>query len=177
MAPAPFGNPITGTSGQRACSTAAIRAVGAITHRSNSSGARLPALEMKVMGADFRQPEVLLEQLFLLRHELLISRTQAAQAPQSTQEGLRVLALQVDGGNPWRQLTGDQGVDGNMLGARRNDSRHEGTPQRKSGTVPAPMGHPGQPVVCRQRGKVQVQGGKGSRCTGIDPDDEITGFC
>lgn len=41
---------------------------------------RLPALEMKVMGADFRQPEVLLEQLFLLRHELLISRTQAGQA-------------------------------------------------------------------------------------------------
>ncbi|KQZ88285.1 hypothetical protein ASD62_02030 [Phycicoccus sp. Root563] len=45
-----------------------------------SVAARLPALEMQVMGSDFRQPEVLLEQLFLLRHELLISRTQAGQA-------------------------------------------------------------------------------------------------
>src|SRR5690349_15085546 len=41
---------------------------------------RLPALEMRVMGSDFHQPEELLEELFLLRHELLISRTQAGQA-------------------------------------------------------------------------------------------------
>ena len=45
---------------------------------------RLPALEMRVMGSDFRHPEDLLEQLFLLRHELLISRTQAARATRST---------------------------------------------------------------------------------------------
>jgi Mg2+ and Co2+ transporter CorA len=45
-----------------------------------SVAARLPALELRVMGADFRQPELLLEELFLLRHELLISRTQAGQA-------------------------------------------------------------------------------------------------
>ena len=32
------------------------------------------------MGSDFHQPEELLEELFLLRHELLISRTQAGQA-------------------------------------------------------------------------------------------------
>jgi Mg2+ and Co2+ transporter CorA len=41
---------------------------------------RLPALELRVMGSDFHQPEELLEELFLLRHELLISRTQAGQA-------------------------------------------------------------------------------------------------
>jgi Mg2+ and Co2+ transporter CorA len=41
---------------------------------------RLPALEIRVMGSDFHQPEELLEELFLLRHELLISRTQAGQA-------------------------------------------------------------------------------------------------
>jgi Mg2+ and Co2+ transporter CorA len=45
-----------------------------------SVAGRLPALELRVMGADFRQPELLLEELFLLRHELLISRTQAGQA-------------------------------------------------------------------------------------------------
>ncbi len=41
---------------------------------------RLPALELRVMSSDFHQPEALLEELFLLRHELLISRTQAGQA-------------------------------------------------------------------------------------------------
>ena len=45
-----------------------------------SVASRLPALEMRVMGSDFHQPEELLEELFLLRHELLISRTQAGQA-------------------------------------------------------------------------------------------------
>lgn len=45
-----------------------------------SVAGRLPALEMRVMGSDFHQPEELLEELFLLRHELLISRTQAGQA-------------------------------------------------------------------------------------------------
>jgi Mg2+ and Co2+ transporter CorA len=41
---------------------------------------RLPALEEQVMAADFRRPEELLEQLFLLRHELMTVRTMAAQA-------------------------------------------------------------------------------------------------
>jgi Mg2+ and Co2+ transporter CorA len=41
---------------------------------------RLPALETKVMSSDFHNPEDLLDELFLLRHELLISRTQAGQA-------------------------------------------------------------------------------------------------
>jgi Mg2+ and Co2+ transporter CorA len=45
-----------------------------------SVASRLPALEMQVMGSDFHRPEELLEQLFLLRHELLIARTMAAQA-------------------------------------------------------------------------------------------------
>jgi len=40
---------------------------------------RLPALEERVMNSDFQRPEELLEQLFLLRHELLVSRTMAAQ--------------------------------------------------------------------------------------------------
>jgi Mg2+ and Co2+ transporter CorA len=40
---------------------------------------RLPALEVQVMNSDFQRPEELLEQLFLLRHELLVSRTMAAQ--------------------------------------------------------------------------------------------------
>jgi Mg2+ and Co2+ transporter CorA len=41
--------------------------------------ARLPALEAEVMSPDFRRPEDLLEQLFLLRHELSTARTMAAQ--------------------------------------------------------------------------------------------------
>jgi len=41
---------------------------------------RLPPMEEKVMAADFRRPEDLLEQLFLIRHELMTSRTMAAQA-------------------------------------------------------------------------------------------------
>jgi magnesium transporter len=41
---------------------------------------RLPGLEQQVMGSDFRQPEELLERLFLLRHELLTARTMAAQS-------------------------------------------------------------------------------------------------
>ena len=40
---------------------------------------RLPALEGDVMDSDFHRPEELLDQLFLLRHELLVSRTMAAQ--------------------------------------------------------------------------------------------------
>lgn len=40
---------------------------------------RVPALETKVMEGDFRNPEVLLEELFLLRHELVTVRTMAAQ--------------------------------------------------------------------------------------------------
>lgn len=41
---------------------------------------RLPAMENEVMTSDFHKPEELLEQLFLLRHELLTSRTMAGQA-------------------------------------------------------------------------------------------------
>ena len=41
---------------------------------------RLPELEQLVMQSDLRQPEELLERLFLLRHELLIARTMSAQS-------------------------------------------------------------------------------------------------
>lgn len=41
---------------------------------------KLPALEQQVMSGDFRQPEALLEQLFLIRHELITARTMAAQS-------------------------------------------------------------------------------------------------
>lgn len=41
---------------------------------------RLPDLEKEVMGSNFRRPEELLDKLFLLRHELLIARTMAAQS-------------------------------------------------------------------------------------------------
>jgi Mg2+ and Co2+ transporter CorA len=41
---------------------------------------RLPELEQQVMAGDFRRPEELLERLFLIRHELLIARTMAAQS-------------------------------------------------------------------------------------------------
>jgi Mg2+ and Co2+ transporter CorA len=40
---------------------------------------RLPALEQQVMAPQFREPEALLEDLFLIRHELTIGRTMAAQ--------------------------------------------------------------------------------------------------
>ena len=40
---------------------------------------RLPDMEQQVMTGDFRQPESLLEQLFLIRHELITARTMAAQ--------------------------------------------------------------------------------------------------
>jgi Mg2+ and Co2+ transporter CorA len=40
---------------------------------------RIPGLEKRVMEGDFREPEALLEELFLLRHELMTVRTMAAQ--------------------------------------------------------------------------------------------------
>lgn len=41
---------------------------------------KLPALEQRVMSGNFREPELLLEQLFLIRHELITARTMAAQS-------------------------------------------------------------------------------------------------
>ncbi len=41
---------------------------------------KLPALEQQVMSGDFRQPEALLDALFLIRHELITARTMAAQS-------------------------------------------------------------------------------------------------
>lgn len=41
---------------------------------------KLPALEQQVMSGDFREPEALLEQMFLIRHELITARTMAAQS-------------------------------------------------------------------------------------------------
>jgi len=41
---------------------------------------RMPDLEQRVMSGDFREPEALLEQLFLTRHELITARTMAAQS-------------------------------------------------------------------------------------------------
>jgi Mg2+ and Co2+ transporter CorA len=40
---------------------------------------KIPGLEKRVMEGDFRDPESLLEELFLLRHELMTVRTMAAQ--------------------------------------------------------------------------------------------------
>jgi Mg2+ and Co2+ transporter CorA len=40
---------------------------------------KIPGLEKRVMEGDFREPEALLEELFLLRHELMTVRTMAAQ--------------------------------------------------------------------------------------------------
>ena len=56
-------------------------------------------LETSVMGSDFRKPEMLLDELFLLRHELLVVRTMAEQ---SHHVFGRVLALT-------DQLPGDAG--------------------------------------------------------------------
>jgi len=41
---------------------------------------KIPELEQQVMAGDFRQPEPLLEEMFLIRHELLTVRTMAAQS-------------------------------------------------------------------------------------------------
>lgn len=41
---------------------------------------KIPELEQEVMAGDFRQPEALLDQLFLIRHELITARTMAAQS-------------------------------------------------------------------------------------------------
>jgi Mg2+ and Co2+ transporter CorA len=41
---------------------------------------KLPGLEQQVMASEFREPEALLEQMFLTRHELLTGRTMAAQS-------------------------------------------------------------------------------------------------
>lgn len=41
---------------------------------------KLPGLEKEVMAFQFREPEALLEQLFLIRHELITARTMAAQS-------------------------------------------------------------------------------------------------
>jgi Mg2+ and Co2+ transporter CorA len=41
---------------------------------------KIPALETRVIGGEFREPEQLLEELFLIRHELLTARTMGAQS-------------------------------------------------------------------------------------------------
>jgi Mg2+ and Co2+ transporter CorA len=41
---------------------------------------KLPDMEQQVMAGDFRQPEILLEEMFLIRHELITARTMAAQS-------------------------------------------------------------------------------------------------
>jgi Mg2+ and Co2+ transporter CorA len=41
---------------------------------------KLPDLEVRVMAPSFREPEELLEQMFLVRHELTTARTMAAQS-------------------------------------------------------------------------------------------------
>ena len=41
--------------------------------------AKLPGLERQVMGSQLRDPEALLEELFLIRHELITTRTMASQ--------------------------------------------------------------------------------------------------
>jgi magnesium transporter len=41
---------------------------------------KIPSLEARVMEGEFREPEQLLEELFLIRHELITARTMAAQA-------------------------------------------------------------------------------------------------
>ncbi|MFC7596387.1 CorA family divalent cation transporter [Terrabacter sp. GCM10028922] len=59
-------------------------AIGSAVARRQSAAvrevaSRLPAMEAQVMAADFHKPEELLEQLFLMRHELMTARTMAAQ--------------------------------------------------------------------------------------------------
>jgi Mg2+ and Co2+ transporter CorA len=44
-----------------------------------SVAAKLPGLEAEVMGSRLRDPEALLETMFLIRHELITARTMAAQ--------------------------------------------------------------------------------------------------
>jgi Mg2+ and Co2+ transporter CorA len=65
---------------------------------------RLPELEQQVMAGDFRRPDELLERLFLIRHELLIARTMAAQSAEvwARMESLERLADQDE-----RKLAGD----------------------------------------------------------------------
>ena len=60
-----------------AIGSAVARRDGAVVR---SVAQRLPALELRVMASEFARPEELLEELFLLRHELLIARTMASQA-------------------------------------------------------------------------------------------------
>ena len=59
--------------------------VTALARRQRAAGraqvaSRSPALEREVMADDFRNPERLLEAMFLVRHELLTVRTMAAQS-------------------------------------------------------------------------------------------------
>lgn len=46
----------------------------------NEVAEKLPGMEQRVMGGDFRHAEDLLEELFLIRHELLTARTMSAQS-------------------------------------------------------------------------------------------------
>jgi Mg2+ and Co2+ transporter CorA len=68
----------------RSPSEASYALVSAVARRQRTAiGAvaeKLPALEQQVMAGDFRQPEALLEEMFLIRHELLTVRTMAAQS-------------------------------------------------------------------------------------------------
>jgi Mg2+ and Co2+ transporter CorA len=59
-----------------AITSAVARRQSALIHQ---VAAELPALEKQVMASQLRDPEVLLEELFLIRHELITTRTMAAQ--------------------------------------------------------------------------------------------------
>lgn len=63
----------------------AAHAIGSVISRRQralltSVSEKLPALEQKVTAAHLRNPEALLEEMFLVRHELITARTMAAQA-------------------------------------------------------------------------------------------------
>lgn len=60
--------------------------------------AKLPGLEAEVMASQLRNPEVLLETMFLIRHELITARTMAAQGGEvwARMAGIGRLAEQVD---------------------------------------------------------------------------------
>ncbi|MFP5253813.1 MAG: CorA family divalent cation transporter [Actinomycetes bacterium] len=65
---------------------------------------KLPGVEQEVMASEFREPEALLEQMFLIRHELVTARTTAAQ---SADVFARIAALDRHVGEELRRYAGD----------------------------------------------------------------------
>lgn len=69
---------------------------------------KLPALEAEVMSSQLREPEELLERMFVIRHELITARTMASQAHDIFARMLMLERFVTDRSRPYVRDLGDQ---------------------------------------------------------------------